>query len=76
MWSFNVENFKPNLGGILQKRWRSHGLFYLEEKTGKYWQAILTSEPIESPLNHILPRSMITPPSLQEVGLELTPRSF
>ena len=53
MWPFNVENFKPNLGGILQKRWQSHGLLYLEEKTGKYWQAILTSEPIEFPLNHI-----------------------
>jgi len=53
MWPFNVENFKPNLGGILQKRWRSHGLLYLEGKTGKYWQAILTSEPIEFPLNQI-----------------------
>jgi hypothetical protein len=53
MWPFNVENFKPNLGGILQKRWQSQGLLYLEEKTGKYWQAILTSEPIEFPLNHI-----------------------
>jgi hypothetical protein len=53
MWPFNVENFKPNLGGILQKRWQSHGLLYLEEKTGRYWQAILTSEPIEFPLNHI-----------------------
>lgn len=53
MWPFNVENFKPNLGGILQKRWRSHGLLYLDEKTGGYWQAILTSEPIEFPLNHI-----------------------
>ena len=61
MWPFNVENFKPNLGGILQKRWRSHGLLYLEEKSGRYWQAILTSEPIEFPLNQIdLARSTIS----------------
>ena len=53
MWPFNVENFKPNLGGILQKRWKSHGSLYLEEKIGRHWQAILTSEPIEIPLNHI-----------------------
>ena len=53
MWPFNVENFKPNLGGILRKRWQSHGSLYLEEKTGRYWNAILTSEPIEFPLNHI-----------------------
>ena len=53
MWPFNVENFKPNLGGILQKRWQSHGLLYLDEKTGRHWQAILTSEPIEFPLNQI-----------------------
>lgn len=53
MWPFNVENFKPNLGGILQKRWRSHGLLYLDEKIGRYWQAILTSEPIEISFNQI-----------------------
>ena len=54
MWPFNVENFKPNLGGILRKRWQSHGLLYLEEeKIGKHWQAILTSEPIEFRLNQI-----------------------
>ena len=53
MWPFNVENFKPNLGGILQKRWQSHGLLYLDEKSGKYWSAILTSEPIEFTLNKI-----------------------
>lgn len=53
MWPFNVENFKPNLGGILQKRWQRHGLLYLEEKSGKYWQARVTSEPIEFPLNQI-----------------------
>ena len=53
MWPFNVENFKPNLGGILQKRWQSHGSLYLEEKSGNYWHAILTSEPIEIPLNQV-----------------------
>ena len=54
MWPFNVENFKPNLGGILQKRWKSHGLLYLEEKKeGKHWHAILTSEPIEFRLHQI-----------------------
>ena len=53
MWPFNIENFKPNLGGILQKRWRSHGLLYLDEKVGRYWKAILTSEPIEFPLTHL-----------------------
>ena len=53
MWPFNVENFKPNLGGILQKRWQSHGSLYLEEKSGEYWDAILTSEPIEFPLNQV-----------------------
>ena len=53
MWPFNVENFKPNLGGVLKKRWQSHGLLYLDKKTGRYWQAILTSEPIELTLNQI-----------------------
>jgi hypothetical protein len=54
MWPFNVENFKPNLGGTLRKRWQSHGLLYLEEeKAGSHWHAILTSEPIEVPLDHI-----------------------
>jgi hypothetical protein len=53
MWPFNVENFKPNLGGVLQKRWQSDGMLYLEEKSGRYWQAILTSEPMEFPLNQI-----------------------
>ena len=51
MWPFNVENFKPNLGGILQKRWQRYGLLYLEEKRGKHWHSILTSEPIEIHLN-------------------------
>ena len=53
LWPFNVENFKPNLGGILQKRWKSHGLLYLEEKIGRHWDARLTSEPIEFPLNQV-----------------------
>lgn len=53
MWPFNVENFKPNLGGILRKRWLSYGRLYLEEKSDRYWSAILTSEPIEFPLNQI-----------------------
>ena len=54
MWPFNVENFKPNLGDILRKRWQSHGLLYLEEKIGDYyWSARLTSEPIEFPLHQI-----------------------
>ena len=53
MWPFNVENFKPNLGGILQKRWQSHGLLYLEGKRDRYWSAILTSEPIEFPLHQV-----------------------
>lgn len=51
MWPFNVENFKPNLGGILQKRWQRQGLLYLEAKIGRYWNALLISEPIEFPLN-------------------------
>ena len=53
MWPFNVENFKPNLGGILRKRWLSYGRLYLEEKSDRYWSAILTSEPIEFPLNQV-----------------------
>ena len=53
MWPFNVENFKPNLGGILQKRWKAYGSLYLEEKSGRYWQARLRSEPIEFPLHQI-----------------------
>ena len=53
MWPFNVENFKPDLGGILQKRWRSYGSLYLEEKRDRYWSAILISEPIEFPLNQV-----------------------
>lgn len=53
MWPFNVENFKPNLGGILQKRWQRHGALYLEEKSGRYWHAAVTSEPIEFRLDQI-----------------------
>ena len=53
MWPFNVENFKPNLGGILKKRWQSHGLLYLDDKYGRHWHATLRSEPIELPLNSV-----------------------
>ena len=53
LWPFNVENFKPNLGGILQKRWKKHGLLYLDDKRGRYWHATLTSEPIELRLDHV-----------------------
>lgn len=42
-------NPKTKRGGILQKRWQSHELLYLEEK-GRYWQVILPSELVESPL--------------------------
>jgi len=55
MWPFNVENFKPNLGGVLRKRWQNQGMLYLEEKSGRYWHAMVTSEPIEFPLNQIDP---------------------
>lgn len=47
MWPFNVENFKKDLGWILRKRWKSFGNLYLEEKSGRYWSAHVTSEPIE-----------------------------
>jgi hypothetical protein len=47
MWPFNVENFKRDLGGRLRKRWKSHGMLYLEEKLGRFWSAHLTSEPVE-----------------------------
>ncbi len=47
MWPFNVENFKKDLGGKLRKRWAKYGVLYLEEKSGPYWFAHLTSEPIE-----------------------------
>lgn len=53
MWPFNVEHFKPDLGGILKKRWQRDGLLYLEEKRGNFWQATLTSDPIELPLHKI-----------------------
>lgn len=53
MWPFNVENFKRNLGGILKDRWQSHGVLYLEQKRGGFWQATLTSEPIELNLSQI-----------------------
>ena len=54
LWPFNVENFRKNLGGKLRKRWEAFGVLYLEEKkSGRYWQAILRSEPIELDLRGI-----------------------
>jgi hypothetical protein len=47
IWPFNVENFKPDLGGRLRKRWKRHGTLYLDEKSRRYWFARITSEPIE-----------------------------
>jgi len=47
MWPFNVENFKPDLGGKLRKRWKPYGTLYLEEKSPRYWLARIASEPIE-----------------------------
>lgn len=47
MWPFNVENFRPGLGGKLRSRWARYGVLYLEEKSGGRWFAHVTSEPIE-----------------------------
>ena len=46
MWPFNVENFKPGLGGKLRKRWSKVGLLYLEEKGRRFWFGHVASEPI------------------------------
>lgn len=51
MWPFNVENFKPGLGGKLRKRWKKDGVLYLEEKGNRYWFGHITSEPIALDLN-------------------------
>ena len=52
LWPFNVENFKPDLGETLRKRWEKHGLLFLDnEKLGRYSQAYLTSEPIKLDLS-------------------------
>lgn len=47
LWPFNVENFKPGLGGRLRKRWASYGDLYLEEKSHRFWFGNITSEPVE-----------------------------
>jgi len=48
MWPFNVENFKPGLGGKLRKRWSKVGVLYLQEKEkgDRFWFGHITSEPI------------------------------
>ena len=48
MWPFNVENFKPGLGGKLRKRWSKAGVLYLREKEkgDRFWFGHITSEPI------------------------------
>jgi len=53
MWPFNVENFKPDLGGKLRKRWKRYGTLYLEEKSFRYRFAHITSEPIELDLRAV-----------------------
>jgi hypothetical protein len=48
MWPFNVENFKPGLGGKLRKRWSKIGALYIREKEkgDRYWFGHIASEPI------------------------------
>src|SRR5262245_20207656 len=48
LWPFNVENFKPGLGGNLRKRWSKVGVLYLREKEkgDRFWFGNITSEPI------------------------------
>jgi len=48
MWPFNVENFRPGLGGKLRKRWSKAGVLYLREKEkgDRFWFGNITSEPI------------------------------
>jgi hypothetical protein len=48
MWPFNVENFKPGLGGKLRKRWSKVGVLYLREKEkgDRFWFGHIASEPI------------------------------
>jgi hypothetical protein len=53
MWPFNVENFKKNLGEKLRERWKTYGALYLEERSGGYGHANLTSEPMELDLREI-----------------------
>lgn len=54
MWPFNVENFKPGLGGKLRKRWSKVGLLYLEEKSDRFWFGHITSEPIPLDLSQAM----------------------
>lgn len=53
IWPFNVENFKPDLGATLRKRWEKHGILYLDDEKllGRYSQAYVTSEPIKLDLS-------------------------
>lgn len=53
MWPFNVENFKPNLGSDLKKRWQRLGSLYLSDDSQRFSHAILTSEPIEIQLSKV-----------------------
>jgi hypothetical protein len=46
MWPFNVENFKPGLGGMLRKRWSKVGVLYLEKKGDGFWFGHITLGPI------------------------------
>ena len=46
MWPSNVENFKPDLGGKLSRRWRKVGRLWVGRKGGGFWFADMTTEPI------------------------------
>lgn len=46
MWPSNVENFKPDLGGKLSRRWRKAGRLWVGRKGGGFWFAQMTTEPI------------------------------
>lgn len=53
LWPFNVENFKPRLGSILQKRWARFGTLYLNDRGGNYSFGRITSEPFELDLTKV-----------------------
>jgi hypothetical protein len=54
MWPFNVENFRPNLGRVLRKRWKNFGTLYLNDDSGKgFSHGRITSEPFELDLTKI-----------------------
>jgi hypothetical protein len=53
LWPFNVENFKPNLGSDLKKRWQRLGSLYVSDDSERFSHAILTSEPIEIQLSRV-----------------------